>query len=73
ATGVAYLLFSSGLRTVSAATSVALSKFEPITAFVLSILVLGEQPSWLALSGLVLVLLGLWLVVRSEMRQHRQA
>ena len=72
ATGVAYLLFSMGLRTVSAATSVALSKFEPITAFVLSILVVGEAPSWLAVGGLALVLLGLWLVVHSEMRQSRQ-
>ena len=73
ATGVAYLLFSSGQRTISAASSVALSKFEPITAFVLSILVLGEHASWLALTGLVLVLLGLWLVVHSEMRSHRHA
>lgn len=72
ATGVAYLLFSIGLRTISAATSVALSKFEPITAFVLSILVVGEAPSWLAVGGLLLVLLGLWLVVHSEMRQSRQ-
>lgn len=72
ATGVAYLLFSMGLRTISAATSVALSKFEPITAFVLSIWVVGENPSWLALAGLALVLLGLWLVVHSEMRQNRQ-
>lgn len=72
ATGVAYLLFSMGLRTVSAATSVALSKFEPITAFVLSIIVVGEHPSWLAFFGLALVLLGLWLVVHSEMRQNRQ-
>ena len=72
ATGMAYLLFSMGLRTISAATSVALSKFEPITAFVLSIVVVGETPSWLAVVGLVLVLFGLWLVVHSEMRQHRQ-
>ncbi|CAB5657557.1 DMT family transporter [Comamonas aquatica] len=73
ATGVAYLLFSSGLRTVSAATSVALSKFEPITAFVLSILIVGEAPTWLAVTGLALVLCGLWLVVHSEMRQDRHS
>ena len=72
ATGAAYLLFSIGLRTISAATSVALSKFEPITAFVLSIVIVGETPNWLAVAGLALVLLGLWLVVQSEMRQHRQ-
>lgn len=72
ATGVAYLLFSIGLRTISAATSVALSKFEPITAFILSIVIVGESPTWLAVLGLCLVLLGLWLVVHSEMRQSRQ-
>ena len=72
ATGVSYLLFTSGLRHISAATSVALSKFEPITAFVLSIVVVGEDPSWLAVSGLCLVLLGLWIVVHSEMRESRQ-
>lgn len=72
ATGVAYLLFSIGLRTISAATSVALSKFEPITAFVLAIVVVGEDPHWLAFVGLGLVLLGLSLVVHSEMRPRRQ-
>ena len=72
ATGLAYLLFSVGLRSISAATSVALSKFEPITAFILSIVIVGESPTWLAVSGLALVLLGLWLVVHSEMRQNRQ-
>lgn len=66
ATGVAYLLFSAGLRHITAATSVALTKFEPITAFVLSIAIVGEQPSWLAGAGLCLLLLGLSLVVRSE-------
>lgn len=62
------LAFFAGLRHISAATSVALSKLEPVTAFALSILVVGESPSGLALGGLMLVLLGLWLVVFSEMR-----
>ncbi len=34
--------------------------------------VVGERPGWLAWCGLALVLLGLWLVVHSEMRQNRQ-
>ena len=73
ATGVAYLLFSLGLRSVSAATSVALSKVEPITAFVLSIVLVGERASTPAVLGLVLVLGGLWLVVHSELRSPRTA
>ena len=71
ATGLAYLLFSIGLRSVSAATCVALSKLEPITAFALSIYIVGEAPSGLALSGLVIVLAGLWMVILSEMRHSK--
>lgn len=69
ATGLAYLLFSTGLRSISVATGVALSKAEPITAFVLAMLVVGERPGWQAVAGLALVLLGLWLVVRSELKR----
>lgn len=66
ATGVAYLLFSVGLRSMSAATGVALSKAEPITAFALSLLVVGERPAWWAVLGLLAVIGGLWIVVKAE-------
>ena len=66
ATGFAYLLFSVGLRGMSAATGVALSKAEPITAFLLSLLVVGERPAWWSALGLLGVIAGLWLVVRAE-------
>ena len=66
ATGLAYLLFSVGLRGMSAATSVALSKAEPITAFVLSLLIVGERPAWWSVLGLLGVIGGLWLVVQAE-------
>lgn len=66
ATGVAYLLFSVGLRGMSAATGVALSKAEPITAFALSLLVVGERPAWWAILGLLAVIGGLWIVVKAE-------
>ncbi|CAM4252380.1 EamA family transporter [Comamonas aquatilis] len=66
ATGVAYLLFSMGLRGMSAATGVALSKAEPITAFALSLLVVGERPAWWAALGLLAVIGGLWIVVKAE-------
>ena len=66
ATGLAYLLFSVGLRGMSAATGVALSKAEPITAFALSILIVGERPAWWSVLGLLAVIGGLWLVVKAE-------
>ncbi len=67
-TGVAFLLFSHALRRVSAASCVTLSLAEPLTAFVLAIIVVGEQPGALAYGGLGLVLIGLLLVVWGETR-----
>lgn len=67
ATGVAYLLFGSGLRHISGATGVTLALGEPVTAFMLAILVVGERPSPSAYVGLVLVLCGLAIVVRAEL------
>ena len=72
ATGVAYLLFSVGLRGMSAATGVALSKAEPITAFALSILIVGERPAWWSVLGLLAVIGGLWLVVKAERKAAGQ-
>ncbi len=66
-TGVAYLLFSHALRHISAATGVVLALAEPVTAFVLAIVVVGEQPGAAGVLGLTAVLAGLWLVVRSEL------
>ncbi len=67
-TGIAYLLFSHALRHISAATGVVLALVEPVTAFVLAIVVVGEQPGLAGVSGLAAVLVGLWLVVRNELR-----
>lgn len=66
-TGIAYLLFSHALRHVSAATGVVLALAEPVTAFVLAIVVVGERPGWAGVLGLAAVLIGLWVVVRSEL------
>ena len=68
ATGVSYLLFSSGLRSISGVTGVTLALGEPLTAFVLAILVVGEHPGLLAYSGLGLVLAGLGLVIWTELK-----
>jgi DME family drug/metabolite transporter len=66
ATGVSYLLFSSALRFITAATGVALAMAEPLTAFTLAVLVLGEPLRASGLVGIGLILAGLALVVRSE-------
>lgn len=67
-TGVAYLLFSSGLRHISGATGVTLALAEPVTAFALAVLVVGEVQPLLAYLGLAGVLAGLLLVVWAELR-----
>ena len=72
-TGVAYLLFSSALRYISGATGVTLALAEPVTAFALAVLVVGETPSWLAYLGLACVLGGLLLVIWAELRETRAA
>lgn len=69
ATGIAFLLFSHALRHVGAATCVTLSLAEPMTAFVLAIVVVGERPNVVAFGGLALVIAGLLLVVWFETRQ----
>lgn len=68
ATGVAYLLFSHALRHIGAATGVTLALAEPVTAFVLAVLVVGERPGWAAAAGGLLVLAGLLVVVWAELR-----
>ena len=66
--GVAYLLFGMALRHVSAATGVTLALLEPVVACVLAAVFIGEAvdaPAWL---GLALVMGGVSLVVRAELR-----
>jgi DME family drug/metabolite transporter len=67
-TGVAYLLFSHALRRISGATAVTLAMGEPVTAFALAILVVGEHPPARAFAGLLGVLAGLAVVVWAEAR-----
>ena len=65
-TGIAYLLFSHALRHLSGATGVTLALAEPVAAFALAVVVVGERPGWAAFAGLGLVLMGLVLVVWTE-------
>lgn len=69
-TSVAYLLYGTALKTTSVSTCVALGLLEPVTAFVLAIVVVREAVNNWAVLGLVAILFGLFLVLRSE-RQSR--
>jgi DME family drug/metabolite transporter len=68
ATGVSYLLFASALRHISGATGVALAQAEPLTAFTLAVLVLGEPLHVGGVVGMAAMLAGLALVVAGERR-----
>lgn len=65
--GVGYLLFSQALRHIASATGVTLALLEPVVAFALAVLVLGEPTTPLGLVGLALVVAGVWGVARSEL------
>ncbi len=67
--GVSYLLFSHALRHISAGTAVTLALGEPVMAFALAVAVVGEQPAGSAVAGLLLVIAGVIVVVRDELRQ----
>lgn len=67
--GLAYVAFSSGLRHIAGATSVTLTLVEPVAAFVLAVVIVGERQPLAAWSGLGLVLLGLLVVIRAELRR----
>ena len=57
----------------TASTTVTLALGEPVVAFTLAVLVLGEQPGVMAFAGLMLVIAGVLVVVRAELRSARQA
>ena len=69
-TGFAYLLYGTALKTTRVSTCVALGLLEPVTAFVLAIVVVGENVNPWATVGLLAILAGLALVLRSEQKQN---
>lgn len=71
-TGIAYLLYGTALKTTRVSTCVALGLLEPVTAFFLAIAVVHENVNPWAAVGLVMILLGLALVLKSEQMQNNQ-
>jgi drug/metabolite transporter, DME family len=58
-TSVAYILFSTGLKRIPSSSAVTLSLAEPLTAAILSVLVVGEQLNGTAWLGVALLLGGI--------------
>lgn len=59
ATAAAYLLYSSGLKELPAATAVTLALAEPLTAAILGVAIVGEELNFFAWMGVGLLLAGL--------------
>jgi len=72
-TALAYVLFSRGLRRLSSGETATLVLAEPLTATVLGVIVLGEQPSVAAGIGAGLVLCGLVVLAAPARRAGRMA
>ena len=68
-TGAAYLLFTTGLQRISAATGVAATLIEPATAFVLAVTVAGEPFSAAGCFGFLAILAGLALILKAEAKR----
>jgi DME family drug/metabolite transporter len=60
ATAVAYLLFSSGIRTVHFGSAIAATLIEGATAALLGVLLVGEALGPLQVAGIALVLISVW-------------
>ena len=61
-----YLFFALGMRELPAATASALSTVEPLSACAFGIIIFGEKPDVFSLSGIVLILLAVFLLGYSE-------
>jgi DME family drug/metabolite transporter len=69
-TALAYILFARGLRHLSSGETTTIVLAEPLTAVVLGIVVLGEQPGAIAIAGAALVLAGLAVLALPGRRQR---
>ncbi|AUD14712.1 MULTISPECIES: DMT family transporter [unclassified Planococcus (in: firmicutes)] len=69
ATSLAYLLFSSGLKTIPSSSAVTLSLAEPLTASVLGVAVVGEALSGQSWFGIALLIGGIALLAFGKNRK----
>ncbi|WP_433250213.1 DMT family transporter [Streptosporangium sp. CA-135522] len=72
ATALAYVLYGRGLRTTPVATAATLALTEPAVAALLGVVVLGEQLTPTAITGLLLLGVSLAVVALPERRSGRR-
>ncbi|WP_124111762.1 EamA family transporter [Palleronia sp. THAF1] len=73
ATGLSYALYTLGLGRVAASTGVTLALAEPVTAWILALLIVGESATLPGMSGVALILIGLVLVTRPAPQMASEA
>ncbi|MBB4822856.1 DME family drug/metabolite transporter [Sporosarcina luteola] len=70
-TSIAYILFSAGLRHIPSSSAVTLSLGEPLTAAILSVLVVGERLDVISWGGVVLLVGGILVLTVSGRRKEK--
>lgn len=71
-TSIAYILFSAGLKRIPSSSAVTLSLAEPLTAAVLSVLVVGEHLNITSWMGVALLLGGILVLTLGGRKNNRQ-
>ena len=72
ATSIAYILFSTGLKHIPSSSAVTLSLAEPLTAALLSVIVVGEQLAGTSWTGIAMLLGGILILTLSSRKQTGQ-
>lgn len=70
--GIAYTLFSAGLKHIPSSSAVTLSLAEPLTATILSVIVVGERLAYTSWGGIVLLLGGILVLTLSGRRKSSE-
>lgn len=68
-TSIAYILFSTGLKYIPSSSAVTLSLAEPLTAALLSVIIVGERLSATSWAGVLLLLGGILVLTLSGRRK----
>jgi len=72
ATSVAYILFSTGLKRIPSSSAVTLSLAEPLTAALLSVVVVGERHDVTSWVGIIMLLGGILVLTLSGRKPKKQ-